>query len=135
MKKKLYAELDSVTQTVLVECAKDMSAASIYGSCVKTNATHAFGTAENAIYAKYMRGTTGAANTDNSTCKKATAPDTTSTSLKLKNGACLYFGANVIKIDINGNEGPNTNGSDRMKLDIGTDGITTDMDAAMTNGW
>ena len=60
LKKKIYSELDSVTQTVLVECAKNMSSATIYDNCSRTSGTHAFGTDENAIYANYMRGTTGA---------------------------------------------------------------------------
>ncbi len=135
MKKKLYAEIDGVTQTMIVECAKNMSTATIFNSCSRTSSTHAFGPNENAIYALYMRGTTGAANTNNSTCKKAIAPNTTSTSLKLKNGACLWFDTGAIRIDINGNEGPNENGNDRMKITIDADGISNDLDTAIAASW
>ena len=108
-----------------------MSAESIYGDCVKTNTTHSFGTDENTIYAKYMRGTTGSAGAANGTCDVVAS----FSSLKLKNGACIYFGANSIKVDINGNEGPNEDARDRMQLAIDSEGISTDMDVALTARW
>ncbi len=131
MKKKLYAELDGVTQTMLVECAKNMSTTTIFNTCTRTGSTHSFGQNENAIYARFMKGTTGAVNTANSTCVAVAD----FTSLKLKNGACLYFGANAIKVDINGSEGPNEDGNDRMKITIDGDGISSDLDTAIAASW
>ena len=123
LKKKLYTELDSVTQNVLVDCAKDMKATSIYDNCDKTSSTHSFGSGENEIYARYLRGTTAAASTANGSCYKVS----NYSSLKLKNGVCLYFGQNEILIDINGIEGPNENCSDQIALYVGENGMTDNM--------
>ena len=53
------------------------------------------------------------------------------TVLKLKNGVCIYFGVNSIKVDVNGNQKPDEVGSDQMVLTVGDDGIVEDVDTAI----
>ena len=134
LKKKVYAELDGITEVFIVECCKDMKATSVFNGCDRTAATHTFGNnssdndlAEATIYGRYMRGAVGTAGTANGKCLAKTSY----TSIRLKNGACVYFGANSIKVDVNGNQKPDAVGSDQMVLEIGDDGITTDMDTAI----
>ncbi len=126
LKKKIYAEIDGVTNTFTVECAQKMQTLSVYNDCDRSKTTHAFGTLDNVIYANYMRGTTGAVSTDNGICPALT----NYTSLRLKNGACIYFGTSTIKVDVNGNQKPDEIGSDRMILTITNDGISQDVDTA-----
>ena len=91
-------------------------------------------------YSNYMRGTVNSAS-----CPKVTitADFNQAASIKLKNGACVWFRAvpsgetgynaenNIgkILIDVNGKEGPNAvgSGNDRVILDVGVDGIYSDM--------
>ena len=131
LKKKVYAEMDGVLQNYIIDCGKNMSALTLYDGCNKTSdSTHTFGAADKGdattINEKYVRGTLSS-----TTCATVTGKP----HLKLRNGACLYFGSGHIDVDVNGLEGPNEDGSDRMEMEVGADGITTDMDVAMTKGW
>ena len=133
IKKKVYMEVDNTLTTFQVECAKNMSLTTIYNNCDRMqNYTHEFG--ENTyqlqdaqLLANYMRGTVAAANTANGKCTIIKDHP----SLKLRNGVCLYIVYKKISVDVNGNEGPNEIGIDRMRLDIDSKGITFDMDAAV----
>ena len=148
LKQKIYNELDGVTQTIAVECSKRMSLGEVYGTgtdCGKTQATHSFNANEVNKYSNYMRGTIGGcaemASIDGT---DASQTYTEAGSLKLKNGACVWFRAAVsgkdtdynatdvigkILIDVNGTEGPNAtgDGNDRFIVNVGKDGISSDM--------
>ena len=134
LKRKAYAELDSVMQTFMVDCCQNMNATTVYPNCVKSSTAVTFG-ANNGdngldvatVFGRYMRGTVGAAQTANSTCLAKTGY----TSIKLKNGVCVYFGNNSIKVDVNGQDKPETVGSDQMVLTVGVDGIVEDVDYAI----
>ena len=125
LKRKVYANIDDVTQTVLTDCTNSLNLGAIFTSCNRSATTsHAFGTAENAIYALFMRGATGAVSTANGKC----AAQTNYTSLALRNGVCLYFKATEILVDVNGAEGPNTDGQDKFTVSISnTEGVSSDM--------
>ena len=153
LKQKVYNELDGVSQTVLVECCKNMSFASVYGStasCAKNQTTSTFDANIVNKYANYMRGTIGACGAltvqenkiDGTTPKNVSY--TAASSLKLRDGSCIYFKAiastetgyydasdriGSILVDVNGNEGPNATGddNDRIVFYVGKDGITSDM--------
>ncbi len=143
LKQRIYTELDDVSQTILVECCNKMSFASVYGqstSCARTQAYYTFDANVVNKYSNYMRGTVNSAS-----CPKVTitADFNQAASIKLKNGACVWFRAvpsgesgynaenNIgkILIDVNGKEGPNAvgSGNDRVILDVGVDGIYSDM--------
>ena len=138
VKKKLYMDIDNVISTIQVECAKNMDMTQVYDNCDRTQgATHSFGGStgladasirlqDTQMLAKYMRGTVADRNTANGNC----AIFKNVPSLKLKNGACLYVAPIKVGIDVNGNEGPNEMGMDRMRVWIDSQGITTDMDMA-----
>ena len=133
LKKKVYSELDGIIQTYIVECAQDMDATKIFDGCNRSSTTHTFGAGNDLSYLgeNYMRGTYQDAGANNSGCTtQASYP-----SLKLRNGVCLYSGSGFILVDVNGADGPNENDSDRMKITIGTDGISNDIDAAMVEDW
>ena len=128
LKKKVYAAVDEVTQTILTDCTKGMTLSQIYPSCKKTNTPRAFGTGENATYGLFMRGQTGVCpdtvkiNDEGGTERTFTA----ASSLELKNGVCLYFQAGRIGVDVNGDEGPNSS-DDRFVININNDGTSTNM--------
>ncbi len=145
LKQRIYTELDDVTQTILVECCDKMSLASIYGSnttdCSRTQTTRAF---DNYAAYKYIRYMKGAKST--SSCPKVTVNSRTyyqAGGIKLKNGACIWVtgittgetdydatnNIGKILIDVNGDDGPNATGegNDRVVLDVGVDGIVSDM--------
>ncbi len=123
LRQKAYASIDEATRAVMLQCTKNMNLGKIFNNCDKTASTHTFGTGENAIYALYMRGTTGAANTNNGTCYKISDK----TSLRLKNGMCLYFGAYSIFVDVNGNTGPNTANMDTFTITLDARGVSSDV--------
>ena len=150
LKQKIYNELDGVTQTIAVECAKRMSLAEIYGTaaaCTKTQTVHSFNANEVNKYNNYMRGTINSAScADKSSIdgSDATQTYTQAGGMKLKNGACVWFRAAVsgkdtdynatdvigkILVDVNGDEGPNAmgDGNDRFVINVGKDGISSDM--------
>ena len=129
LKKKVYADLDSITETFIVECAQDMDLTKIFGNCTRTNETHTFGATEASLYGEYMRGTVGEASSANGKC----AALSSYSSIRLKNGVCVYFGDNSIKVDVNGNEKPDAVGTDRMVLTVDSNGISTDIDDAIGN--
>lgn len=137
LKKKIYAELDGVIQTYIVECGKDLSALTIYDGCSRSSAsTHAFGTVDKGdlsyLQSHYMKGTYAAKSTAQTGCDAVTDYE----SLKLRNGACIYFASKSVRVDVNGTEGPNATKEDRMALTIDASGIATDVDTAITNtGW
>ncbi len=143
LKKKVYAELDGVMQTFIVECCKDMKAKSVYqynatttcdrSTTASTNfgyqgGTNDYGVDVTKIFAKYMRGTNATAK---ATAVGTCPAKTNYTVLKLKNGVCIYFGANSIKVDVNGSQKPDEVGSDQMVLTVGDDGIVEDVDTAI----
>ncbi len=127
LRQKAYAVVDEATKSVMIQCTKNMNLSKIFNNCNKTSGTHAFATGENAIYAKFLQGTTGAVNTANGNCSASTAGAST---LRLKNGMCLYFNTSTrkyITVDVNGNAGPNTENVDKMYLYFDyAKGITTD---------
>ncbi len=135
LKKKLYVEIDNVVQTIQVECAKNMNMTTIYDNCDRTQSTtHSFGDEkakriqDAQMLAKYMRGTVADKNTANGNCTVFVHL----ASLKLKNGACLYpSSAPGISVDVNGKEGPNEIGMDRMRIRLNSQGIESDMDMAV----
>ena len=134
LKKKVYAELDGVMQTFIVECCKDMNATTVYPGCVRTATAVTFGNNSSdkgldiaTLFARYMRGTVGTAETVNGTCPAKTGY----TSLRLKNGVCVYFGSSSIKVDVNGNQKPDEVGSDQMVLTVVADGLSQDVDTAI----
>lgn len=136
LKKKVYAEFDGVMQTFIVECCKDMNATTVYPGCSKGSTAVTFGANDSdkgldvaTIFGRYMRGTVGTAEAANGIC----AAKSNYTSLRLKNGVCLYFGSNSVKVDINGTEKPDELGSDRMILTVTTDGISEDVDTAINS--
>ena len=126
-RQKVYYMVNEATKAIMLQCTDRMNLEKIYSNCNKTSGTHAFGTGENAIYALYMVGTTGAASTANGNCSAGTAGAST---LRLKNGMCLYFNISsnkYITVDVNGNAGPNTENVDKMYLYFDyAKGITTD---------
>ena len=134
LKKKIYMDIDNVMSTIQVECAKDMDMTKVYDNCDRTQGTtHIFGDEESKriqdaqMLAKYMRGTVADKNTVNGNCTALKKFP----SFKLKNGACIYVGVSKIGVDVNGKEGPDQVGMDRMKLWFDSQGITSDMDMAV----
>lgn len=130
-KKKIYAELDDVVNAILVSCSSGMSLDSVYDDCAAKNGsnTHKFGATKDDVYIdsgiiqQYIR------KSDDCT---VTLPDGYGGAFRLKNGACIAFKEGKIWVDVNDNQGPNSDTNttlDRMTLDVATgtdgDGITT----------
>ena len=110
MKQKIYNELDNVSQTILVECCKNMSFASVYTDtastpnyslCTKTFSTTTFDANIIYKYANYMRGTVNSSScantsvTESNIANNATASKsyTKAGGMKLRNGACMWVRA------------------------------------------
>ena len=130
-KKKIYAELDDVINTILISCSSGITLSKIYDDCDEKDAskTHSFGATKDGvvidsnILQKYIR--------KSDDCS-STLPTGYGGAFKLKNGACIALKADTIWIDINDSDGPNApaNASlDRMTLSVVTgtdeDGIST----------
>ena len=145
LKQKIYTELDDVSQTILVECCKKMSFASIYENtsayddCSKTLNSYTFSANVAHKYVKYLRGTRNTAScpariamedniagtaSENKTYVKASG-------IKLRNGACVWFRGiastetdyydessriGSILVDVNGSEGPNALGDGNDRI-------------------
>ncbi len=123
LKEKAYITVDQATQSVLSDCTTASTLGNIHANCNRISGTHAFGTGENAIYNLFLRGTTGAAATANGKCSAQTGYS----SLRLRNGICLYFKSGAIFVDVNGNEGPNDT-TDQFTISIvNTEGVASDM--------
>jgi len=134
VKKKLYMDIDNVISTIQVECAKNMDMTQVYDNCDRTQATtHSFGVPQSKrmqdvqMLANYMRGTVADLNTANGSCTVFLYFP----SLKLKNGACLYVYRRRVFVDVNGKEGPNEMGMDRMQIRFNSEGMESDMDMAV----
>lgn len=126
LRAKAYTVVDEATQSILADCTTGTSLAKIHENCNRRSATHAFGTGENALYALYLRGDTGGVGVANGTCLEEAG----FSSLKLRNGICLYFQnqSTGIKVDVNGNEGPNELNMDQFTISLSDDeGVSSDM--------
>ncbi len=123
LKQKAYISVDQVTQSVMTDCTTASSLAYIHAGCDRTAATHAFGTSENIIYNQFLRGTTGAVDVANGTCLAKSGYST----LRMRNGICLYFKSTEIFVDTNGNEGPNDS-TEQFTISITPgEGVASDM--------
>ena len=129
LKKKAYAAVDEVTQTIIADCTKGMKLTLIYPSCSKTSTPAEFSSATNEIFALFMRGTTAAENAAATGCTAKTGYS----NLKLRNGICMYFKKTVdgdqigeIFIDVNGEEGPNDT-TDQFTIRLSDSDIMDDM--------
>ena len=118
-REKLFAEIDTITGLVRMQCTENYKLTKIYDNCNKSSSTHTFGAnngaKEKAVYLGFMKGfDTGCTSRSNSTY------------LQLKNKACVYFSSNNIFIDANGPEGPNDTSVDQISITIGENGVTSD---------
>ena len=107
LKKKTYASLDEITQTIMADCTKGATLRYTYENCDKTKTPAQLADVKLAtLYSKYLRSSSVSA-------KSGTVGDcyamTDYAVIELTNRVCVYFKANGTKsimVDVNGAEGP-----------------------------
>lgn len=113
-KRKMYSEIDNILLTIIEECSADTSLRTLYENCNRTTTPFAVEvntrTKFSQLFNTYVKGTYYPKDQERDICTQNTTYVPT---IKLKNGTCLYFSINAIKVDVNGDEGPNELGVDQ----------------------
>lgn len=106
LKQNIYRDIDSAVKSVLRECTDGRNLLRTHVDCSRSNEYLKYDDINTfaQVFAKYLRGTVGGCD-DSIPSDWSGSP---SSSIKLRNGACIYFFHVVrIKVDVNGPKGPN----------------------------